>query len=173
MMKLTHFLGFTALMLTLGGCGTSSQTRTLVSNAVVAPEVRSARIALSDSARQRFNDNPGFSQAQLEAALRNELSSRRLINPASRQTLDIVVTDLRVRHGAAVFFAGSFAGEDYLVADVSVKDQAGKVLKSVDLNVKFRLATLGNIGTAQRNEQMYAVFARRVAAVIDPSIPTE
>ena len=166
-------MGLLAAALILGGCGTTSQTQALVQNSALAPEVGMLRVSLSEAARERLRDNEGFNQAQLETTLRNDLISRKLLKSASGQQLEVVVTDLRVRHGAAVYFGGPFSGKDHVVADVLVKDISGRVIKSAKVNVSFRLASIGSIGTDQRNAQMYELFARHVAAVVDPSIPAE
>jgi hypothetical protein len=162
-----------ASVLALAGCGISSKSKTLSSSASAATNVAGLSMKISDAARIRMRDNPGFKEDQLQSAITGDLTKRKLLLPSSTQTLDVNVTDLRVRNGAAVYFAGVFAGNDFVVADVIVKDAAGKTVKSSQINVTFRLASWGSMGTAARNAQMYETFARHVAAVVDPSISVE
>ncbi len=162
-----------ASVLALAGCGISSKSKTLSSNSSTATNVAGLSMKISDAARARMRDNPGFKEDQLQSTIKDDLTKRKLLLSSSKQTLDVNVTDLRVRNGAAVYFAGVFAGNDFVVADVIVKDAAGNILKSSQINVTFRLASWASLGTAARNAQMYETFARHVAAVVDPSISVE
>ena len=171
-MKITQAISLASFVV-LVGCGVSSKTQVLSSNAPMVTSVGSISFSIAPAVRKRMEDNPGFQEAQLHTTIKDDLTRRKLLLPKSTQTLDVNVTDLRVRPGVAVYFGSVFSGKDFVVADVTVKDAEGKTLKSSNVNVTFGLAGWGSLGTAARNAQMYETFARHVAAVVDPSIPLE
>ena len=104
---------------------------------------------------------PGFDQNRLLATVKRMLRDKGLLattpNP-ELPTIEIVITDVRVRTSFSAIMFGAMAGDDHITGDVVARDKSGRELQRFQVSASYALG-----GVAGRHETrmgwLYGNFA--------------
>ena len=178
-MKTYLALAFLALMIV--GCASGVTRNQQGSSAVPTSAaikvskdnpITSVSLSLSDDAKIKLEDNSGFSQEmlleQIKAALiKNELLS----NKSQNLSLDVVVTDMRIRSTFSAMTFGFLAGNDSITGDAQIKDKKGAEVDRFGVSTSYALGGLiGGIGTV-RTGWLYDSFSNEIVKEITGTQP--
>lgn len=98
---------------------------------------------------------------RLQTRLTSVLQTSEQFDEAGALTLNVVVTDFRLRSGALAFWVGAMAGADYYNVRVeALKD--GEVVKTFETNTSTILGGIAYASPTQRSERMINTLAERI-----------
>ena len=125
---------------------------------------RTVTLSRNEAAPAKLRDNPGFEEWRLHDAVKRVLDAQGLLaktpDPAL-PTIEIVVTDIRVRSGFSAFMFGVMAGNDSITGDVIARDGAGKEVQRFNVSASYALGGAAS-GNAMRMGWLYDAFAKEV-----------
>ena len=155
------------LVAVLAGCATGVQrsddaTKREAYFAKGGKLARDVTISLNDNARARIVDNPGFDRDRLLAIVKQGLDAKGWLAKTpdpSLPTIEIIITDIRVRSGFSAVMFGFLAGNDSITGDVVARDAAGKELQRFSVSASYALGGLGGGQDNTRLGWLYESFA--------------
>ena len=155
-----------ALVLTLSvlGCSSAVKRDGLSGEAAIRQTAglrySAVNVYLNDQARKQLIDNVKFDPEALKGTVHRLLMARNLLDAGSAHTIDIEITDIRVRsHFAAVMF-GFFAGSDSVIGNVHVKGANGRPLIRYEVSASYALGGLAGGQDDARMGWLYEEFAK-------------
>jgi len=90
-------------------------------------------------------------------------------NKISNLRMEVVVTNIRVRSGAAAILLGFLAGADYITGQIYVKD-GDKVIDNFEVDISYAFGgALGDTDT--RMSWMYESFATKILEEMKKLMP--
>ena len=120
-------------------------------------------ISMSKQAQAQVPDNAGFDQKRLLVAVQRQLRAKGLLAnapDAELPTIEIVITDIRVRTSFSAIMFGVMAGDDHITGDVIARDKSGRELQRFQVSASYALG-----GVAGRHETrmgwLYGKFAEQ------------
>ncbi len=128
-------------------------------------------LELNAKAKEKLADNSNFSSDALLKKINSTLQTNQYLRPGinTNTTVEITVTNIRVRSGVSAIMLGFLAGADYITGDVVIKE-AGKLIDKFEVDVNF--AWGGAMGdTDTRMNWMYESFANKMTEEIKRLIP--
>jgi hypothetical protein len=85
--------------------------------------------------------------------------------PVGKQ-VEVLITDMRIKHGATSYWAGPLAGKDKITGIVTVKDAAGNVLSESPVESTF--TSMGGIfGTNKTTDRAAALYKEYAGYVVE------
>ena len=126
---------------------------------------RDVTLTVSDAARSQLASNPGFNQGHLLSTVKRKLEARSLLAAApdpSLPTIDVVITDVRVRSNFSAVFWGFMAGSDILAGDVIARNHDGKELQRFSVNTSYALGGFAGGQDSTRMNWLYESFANEL-----------
>jgi Domain of unknown function (DUF4410) len=102
-------------------------------------------VSMSKNAQQQLADNIKFDQEKLLAIVKRALSAKELLAKKpdpELPTIEIVVTDIRVRSSLSAVMFGFMAGDDHLNGEVIARDKAGRELQRFQVSASYALGGL-------------------------------
>ena len=157
-------LCFTAILL-INGCSSTvsrqaGQSRPAQSIITPSNPLGNIVITYSDEAQKKRSDNTAFSDIDLKLQIQKTLSAAKLItanvNP-KQPTLNVEVTNIRVRSVANRMMLGFLSGSDYIQGNVTVKDASGKTLDTFKISTDHYESF--TVGTTNVLSWIYETFA--------------
>jgi hypothetical protein len=125
--------------------------------------VNKVALSFTPAAQKELADNLKFNQNTLVDTVKRALEARKLLddqNPAATQTLEIQLTDIRVRSNFNAFMWGFMAGADRVRGDVILRDPAGKDLNRFSVYADYALGGLAGAQDEARMSWLYEKFAQ-------------
>jgi hypothetical protein len=117
-------------------------------------------VTYSEDARKKLSDNSAFNDKDFKLQMQKTLSAAKLIsdnvNP-KQPTLNVEVTNIRVRSIANRMMLGFLSGADYVMGDVTVKDVSGKTLDAFQISTDHYESY--TVGTTNVLSWIYETFA--------------
>jgi len=123
-------------------------------------------LVLSNAARDRLSENLKFDQNKLLDTVRRALNANELLastDDPNLPSIDITVTDIRVRSNFSAVMFGFMAGSDRIVGDVVARSPSGRELQRFNVNVSYALGGLAGGQDATRMDWLYETFAQETA----------
>ncbi len=120
-------------------------------------------LTLSKEAQAKLTDNLKFDQEKLLSTVRRALDAKGLLAKTpdgSLPTIEIVVTDLRVRSNFSAIMFGFMAGNDTIAGDVIARDPSGKELQRFSVSASYALGGLAGGQDDARMGWLYETFAQ-------------
>ncbi len=168
------YLALVALLLT--GCA-STVNRNTASIKEEKVQVLSSKgiskvsIELNSKAKEKLADNSNFNSDALLRKINSTLQLNQYLKPegSTNTTIEITITNIRVRSGASAIMLGFLAGADYITGDVVIKEN-GKLIDKFEVDVNY--AWGGAMGdTDTRMNWMYESFSNKMTEEIKRLIP--
>jgi hypothetical protein len=129
-------------------------------------KAKAVNVGATPEMQRSLTDNLSFDMERLRTAVRNAVAAKGVLatdGAASQPTVDVTLTDFRLRSTAAAIIGGIFAGTDYANGDVVVKDPGGRELQRFAVNVSYGLGGLGGGQEQTRLTWLFDTFGQRVA----------
>lgn len=126
---------------------------------------RDVTLTLSDAARAKLAANTHFRQDQLLAVIKRKLEAANLLaqTPDPKlPTIEVVVTDIRVRSTFSAIMFGFMAGSDLIAGDVVARNHEGKELQRFSVDVSYALGGAAGGQDATRVGWLYEAFANEL-----------
>ena len=120
-------------------------------------------VSMSKNAREQLADNLKFDQEKLLATVKRALGAKGLLAKAPDDklpTIEIVVTDIRVRSSFSAVMWGFMAGDDHINGEVVARDQAGRELQRFQVSAAYALGGLAGGQDETRMSWLYETFAQ-------------
>lgn len=163
------------LSMTLAGCASSVKRPTPSGSAAGAADtpgrvllsptnpVSSVSVGLSDKAKMKIADGSTFSPDELLARVRRALETNGLLTSAATgpsQSIEIRITNVRVRGNFSAVMWGFMAGADSIGGDVTLKNASGEPVDTFHVSVSYALGGFAGGQESTRMEWMYEKFAQ-------------
>jgi uncharacterized protein YceK len=157
-LKYIAIIGFVAI---LAGCASGvKQTAGVEATKLSSAKVTQVQITLTDEAKKLVSDNANFSVTGLKAAIEDQLKALDLIKPDAGQVMEVTLKSFRARSAFSAIAFGFMAGNDNIVGVMTIKDAAGKTLKSTEINASYALGGIAGGMTETRMGWLYGEFAK-------------
>lgn len=128
-------------------------------------------LALNSKAKEKLSDNSNFSSDALLKKINSTLQSNHYLKPGinTNTTVEITVTNIRVRSGVSAIMLGFLAGADYITGDIAIKE-GGRLIDKFEVDVNYAFG--GAMGdTDTRMNWMYESFANKMTEEVKRLIP--
>lgn len=172
-----------AFILSIAGCAStvnrnasnSKETSTVkeeVVQVIKFTPLKSLAVTLNSDAQKKLADNENFNKDKLYEKINSTLLTSQymqLQQNNSNLTMEVVITNLRVRSGAAAIMLGFLAGADSITGQVYVKDNQ-KVLDSFEVDISYAFG--GAMGdTETRMNWIYESFSNKILEELKKLMP--
>jgi Domain of unknown function (DUF4410) len=120
-------------------------------------------VSMSKNAQAQLADNIKFDQERLLAIVKRALSAKELLAKTldpELPTIEIVVTDIRVRSSFSVVVFGFMAGDDHLNGEVIARDKTGRELQRFQVSASYALGGLAGGQDETHMGWLYETFAQ-------------
>ena len=115
------------------------------------------------NAQSQLSDNLKFDQEKLLATVKRALGAKNLLakTPDDKlPTIEVVVTDIRVRSNFSAVMWGFMAGDDHINGEVVARDAAGRELQRFSVSASYALGGLAGGQDETRMSWLYETFAQ-------------
>jgi hypothetical protein len=150
----------------------TSTVKEEVVQAVKFAPLKSLTVTLNSSAQGKLADNENFSRDKLFLRINSTLSDSQYLqiqNNNSSLKIEVVITNIRVRSGAAAILLGFLAGADYITGQIYIKD-GEKVVDNFEVDISYAFG--GAMGdTDTRMSWMYESFATKILEELKKLMP--
>jgi hypothetical protein len=123
------------------------------------------QLTLTGDATKQLTDNLKFNQNTLLDTVRRALEANNIIAKDSSSTLpsiEILVTDVRVRSNFSAIMFGFMAGDDRIKGDILVRAPSGVAVQQFTISVSYALGGLAGGQDDARMSWLYESFAKKV-----------
>lgn len=120
-------------------------------------------LSMSKNAQTQLSDNLKFDQEKLLATVKRALGAKNLLakTPDDKlPSIEIVVTDIRVRSNFSAVMWGFMAGDDHINGEVVARDAAGRELQRFEVSASYALGGLAGGQDETRMSWLYETFAQ-------------
>jgi len=134
-------------------------------NISAANPLTSVTITLSDKVTDQLKDNPQFDQNELLKNVKHVLNTNKLLMTTPMKpgmTMEIVITDIRMRSTFSAVAFGFMAGSDSITGDVIIKNTKGVEIDKFQTSASYALGGMAG-SNAIRVSWLYESFANEVA----------
>ena len=154
----------------MSGCASSVKREGSMSpHAAAVTKFSSANVTMTPEAQKKLADNIKFSQTELAATVMRTLEANQQVDKAATASLDISITDFRVRGTFSAVMFGVLAGTDSLEGTATAKDSAGNVLRKFSVSASYGLGGWGGGQDSARLNWLYEDFAKKVSEELSNS----
>jgi hypothetical protein len=153
------------IVLGLAGCASGIETKgDVASSQLVGPNlpVRAVTISFTPEAQNELADNLKFNQNVLVDHVVRALQARSEFNAAnaSAESIEIQMTNIRIRSNFNAFMFGFMAGADKLEGDVYLRDPSGKVVNQFSVYADYALGGIAGANDEARMGWLYDKFSQ-------------
>jgi len=156
-----------ALCLTLGACG-GNVTRHESSAAVVTPlanaQTRKATLLVHDEVKAKLAGNVKFNDAELVSMINRRLETAGALAEDAPYTVEVLITDVRVRSTFSAVMWGFMAGDDHISGTVELRNADKKPVHKFDVKASYALGGFAGGQDASRMGWLYEKFSELVVA---------
>ncbi|MEO6280441.1 DUF4410 domain-containing protein [Roseateles sp.] len=153
-----------AVMLTACASGVTRMDSDLKESMPLERNVSSVTLRLSDEAKKLVADNLKFNQETLKGTIERSMNAQNLVQPGSKQTLEVEITSFRVRSAFTAVMFGFMAGNDNVEGVVTLKRADGSVAKKAKVSASYALGGLAGGQDESRMSWLYEEFAKLTVA---------
>lgn len=152
-------------ILVLAGCASGIEPRSdTTASQIIGPSqpVRAVTISFTPAAQNELADNLKFNQNVLVDRVVRALQARSQYNASSPSgdSIEIQMTDIRIRSNFNAFMFGFMAGADKLAGDVYLRDASGKVVNHFSVYADYALGGLAGASDEARMGWLYDKFSQ-------------
>lgn len=125
------------------------------------------KVQLTDQARVQAVGTGLFDQTKLQGMIRQALETSNILSPApdpARPTVEITVTEVKVRSSFSAVMWGFLAGDDHIYGTVVVRAPDQTVLQEYVVESSYAFGGLAGGEVGARMNWLYESFAEHVAA---------
>lgn len=115
-------------------------------------------VTVSDEAKAKLSDNIKFSSDELGGMIKRRLETQGLIDPHAKQSMNIEITDVRIRSTFNAIMWGVMAGTDHIDGKITLMD-ANRPLDSFEVSASYGLGGLGGGQDSTRINWLYEKFS--------------
>ena len=134
--------------------------------------LKSLTVTLNSDAQKKLADNENFSRDKLYDKINSTLLTNQYLQAQqnnSSLTMEVVITNLRVRSGVAAIMLGFLAGADSITGQIYVKDNQ-KILDNFEVDISYAFG--GAMGdTDTRMAWMYESFSNKILEELKKLMP--
>jgi hypothetical protein len=171
----SFFIMAFVLSMALAGCassvkrptpnGTAAGAADIPSRVFLSPTnpVSGVSISLSDKVKTKTADDSKFSQDELLARVRRALETNGLLTSVAAgplPSLEIQITNVRVRGTFSAVMWGFMAGADSIAGDVTLRNASGEPVDTFHVSVSYALGGFAGGQESTRMDWMYEKFAQ-------------
>jgi len=165
--KMSKLLYVSLLAILLASCASGLRNADVVAGYKYSGQkFSSVNVELSKEVQDELGDNILFRQGELKAALDQWLSANNLLDPKSKNTIDVLVTDIRARSNFAAVMFGFFAGGDIIEGKVTPQIVDGPPIPSFEISATYALGGTAGGDDFARMHWLYDEFGKLSAATI-------
>lgn len=121
-------------------------------------------VSLSEEMKSKLSGNLTFNTDEFKNTVKNAVEGGGLISSSSEYSINILLTDIRIRSVFNAIMFGFMAGDDHLVGTVTITDKNKKVLKSFEVSASYALGGLAGGQDSMRMSWLYQKFAELTVA---------
>lgn len=152
-------------VLFLAGCASGIETKSDVTQAqFIGPNqpIRAVAISFTPAAQDELADNLKFNQNVLVDRVVRALQARSQYNAGnpSAETIEIRMTNIRIRSNFNALMWGFMAGADKLAGDVYLRDASGKTVNHFSVYADYALGGLAGASDEARMGWLYDKFSQ-------------
>lgn len=119
-------------------------------------------ISLTSEASQKLGDNLKFNQNELLDHVKRALEANKLyvakaVKPG--MTMEVVITDIRVRSNFSAIMFGFMAGNDAVKGDIVIKNPKGQEVDRFEVSASYALGGIAGGVDSARMSWLYENFA--------------
>lgn len=153
------------VVLGLAGCASGIETRDDVASSQFIganQPVKAVTISFTSQAQNELADNLKFNQNVLVDHVVRALQARSQFNASnpSAESIEIQMTDIRIRSNFNAFMWGFMAGADKLAGDVYLRDASGRVINHFSVYADYALGGLAGASDEARMGWLYDKFSQ-------------
>lgn len=135
---------------------------------------RSVTVTLDQNAQKQLPENITFDKDQLLATVKRLLDAKGLLAKTPDEklpTIEIIVTDIRVRSDLSAILWGFMAGDDHIIGEVIARNPEGKELQRFTVSASYALGGWGGGQGSTRMGWLYETFAKEMANELTGTTP--
>jgi len=145
-------------LLAVAGCASSVEQRADATFKYAGEKVRAVNVTVPADVQAR---NAEFNPELMRQAIQKALTAKGLWDAAAMNSLDVAITEMRIRHGVAAVMLGPLAGGDHINGNVDLRGATG-VIHGYKVNSSYALGGfVGGVDSVRVNA-MNDAFAERV-----------
>jgi len=133
-------------------------------------------ISLDKNAQSQLSENLKFDPEKLLATVKRALGAKGLLakTPDDKlPTIEIVVTDIRVRSNVSAVLFGFMAGDDHINGEVVARDATGRELQRFAVSAAYALGGLAGGQDDARMGWLYETFAQETVNELTGAAPEQ
>jgi len=126
-------------------------------------KISSVAITLTPGAKEELKDNLKFDQEQLRQTVERAFSGYGVLDKLGAThlaSIEIVVTDIRVRSNFSAVMWGFMAGADKIDGDIVVRDPSGNERDRFKVSTSYALGGFAGGQDSARMDWLYEAFAK-------------
>lgn len=131
-------------------------------------------LSMSRNAQGQLSENLKFDQDKLLATVKRALGAKNLLAKTPDEklpTIEVVVTDIRVRSNFSAVMWGFMAGDDHINGEVIARDAAGRELQRFEVSASYALGGLAGGQDEARMSWLYETFAQETVNELTGTTP--
>jgi hypothetical protein len=132
-------------------------------------QVGDVTIAVSGKAKEQLAENLKFNQDTLLDHVKRAIQAKDLLGSGALPTLEITVTDVRVRSNFSAVMWGPMAGSDHITGDVVIRGHDGQQIDKFSVSASYALGGLAGGQDEARMGWLYEKFAEETIKALTGS----
>lgn len=155
------------ILIGLSACASSVKQMdsvTAESSRLIGQKYGGISVSLSEDMTSKLSGNLTFNTDEFKNTVKNTLQDGGLISPTSEYSINILLTDIRIRSIFNAVMFGFMAGNDHLIGTITITDKNKKVLKSFEVSASYALGGLAGGQDSMRMSWLYQKFAELTVA---------
>lgn len=158
---------FCAVVVTLAGCASGVSRQEGPRNfQYQGQKFSKVNVTLSPSVQEILKDSTKFDPQQLASKVQLALTGRGMFDANASNTVDVEVTDIRIRNTITAVMFGFMAGRDTLQGTVKLKQSSGVPVYSFDVSASWALGGYAGGQDGARVGWLIEEFAKLTAKEI-------
>lgn len=133
-------------------------------------------MSLNKAAQAQLSDNLKFDQDKLLDTVKRALRGKELLAPAPAAdlpTMEIVITDIRVRSSFSAIMFGFMAGDDRVAGEVIARDPTGQERQRFEVSTSYALGGIAGGMDEARLGWVYERFAEELVKELTGEAPAK
>jgi Domain of unknown function (DUF4410) len=160
-----------SLVLVLSACGgTVKIDPRSINDSLRVEGVSQVSIDLTPEAKVKQAENLIFSRDELASQLRRRLESKGLIGSGAAFSVEILITDIRVRSGFSAIMFGFLAGDDHISGKVRLLNKAGQPVRSFEVNASYAFGGVAGGQDGARMNWLYDKFSELAQIELEKNV---
>jgi hypothetical protein len=160
-----------SLVLVLSACGgTVKIDPRSINDSLRVEGVSQVSIGLTPEAKVKQAENLIFSRDELASQLRRRLESKGLIGSGAAFSVEILITDIRVRSGFSAIMFGFLAGDDHISGKVRLLNRAGQPVRSFEVNASYAFGGVAGGQDGARMNWLYDKFSELAEIELEKNV---